>query len=194
MLVVMQDDASAISLDPRTLRGLAHPVRVQMLGMLRERGPSTATLLAAQLGLSSAATSYHLRQLAQHGFIVEDTERGNARERWWRAAHRRTTVSDVAPESYGDFEIYLRAVTTQYAARVDRAISEYATRPEQWVHVGTFSDWSRRLTPEETTAMQDELIEVINRYRRDEPEIPAPGGAARVVVQLQVMPFPQDAS
>ncbi|BCJ77279.1 transcriptional regulator [Catellatospora sp. IY07-71] len=190
----MKDDASSISLDPRTLRGLAHPVRVQMLGMLRERGPSTATLLAAQLGLSSAATSYHLRQLAQHGFIVEDTDRGNARERWWRAAHRRTTVSDVAPESYGDFEIYLRAVTTQYAARVDRAISEYATRPEQWVHVGTFSDWSRRLTPEETTAMQDELIEVINRYRPDEPEAPAPGDAARVVVQLQVMPFPQDPS
>lgn len=194
MLAVVSDDSSAISLDPRTLRGLAHPVRVRMLGLLRERGPSTATLLAAQLGLSSAATSYHLRQLAQHGFIVEDAERGNARERWWRAAHRRTTVTDVAPESYGDFEIYLRAVTTQYAARVERAVSEYATRPEQWVHVGTFSDWSRRLTPEETTAMQDELVEVINRYRAYEDDEPGTAETARVVVQLQVMPFPQDAS
>jgi hypothetical protein len=165
-----------------------------MLGLLRERGPSTATLLAAQLGLSSAATSYHLRQLAQHGFIVEDPERGNARERWWRAAHRRTTVSNVDPESYGDFEIYLRAVATQYAARVDRSISEYATRPEPWVGVGTLSDWSRRLTPDETRAMQAELIEVIGRYRPAEDEEPAPEGAARVVVQLQLMPFPQDAS
>ncbi|MEV4418034.1 winged helix-turn-helix domain-containing protein [Catellatospora sp. NPDC049609] len=189
----MPDDAS-ISLDPRTLRALAHPVRVRMLGLLREHGPSTATLLGTQLGLSSAATSYHLRQLAQHGFIVEDAERGNARERWWRAAHRQTIVASVAPESYGDFEIYLRAVATQYAARVDRSVSEYATRPEPWVGVGTLSDWSRRLTPDEARAMQEELIEVIGRYRPFDDDAPAPEDAARVVVQLQVMPFPQDAS
>jgi DNA-binding transcriptional ArsR family regulator len=53
-----------VRLDARNLRGLAHPVRVRMLGLLRTEGPSTATLLGERLGLSSAATSYHLRQLA----------------------------------------------------------------------------------------------------------------------------------
>src|SRR5918993_3162549 len=79
-----------VTLDARSLRGLAHPLRIRLLGLLRQDGPSTATLLADRLGLSSAATSYHLRQLAAYGFAVEDEERGVGRERWWRAAHEST--------------------------------------------------------------------------------------------------------
>ena len=43
-----------------------------MLGILRTEGATTATALAQRLGLNTGATSYHLRQLAQHGFIVDD--------------------------------------------------------------------------------------------------------------------------
>ena len=65
-----------------------------MLGMLRIDGPATATSLAARLGINTGQTSYHLRQLAQHGFVVDDDERGNGRERWWKVGapvddHRR---------------------------------------------------------------------------------------------------------
>ncbi|MFC7244664.1 helix-turn-helix domain-containing protein [Catellatospora aurea] len=185
--------ADRITLDPRTLRGLAHPLRVRLLGLLRERGPSTATLLAAQLGQSSAATSYHLRQLALYGFVTDEPARGNNRERWWRAAHRGTTVDHVEPESFGDFEAYLRAVAAQYAARVDRALDEYATRPPQWQRVGTISDWTGQLTPEETKELQADLFAVFERYRRFDLDSPAPEGTARVHVQFQVLPFPEAA-
>ncbi|BBJ43426.1 hypothetical protein SSPO_061440 [Streptomyces antimycoticus] len=77
-------------LDPRTLRGLAHPLRMRLLTALREYGPATASQLAARLGESSGATSYHLRQLATYGFVEDDPERGKGRERWWKAAHRGT--------------------------------------------------------------------------------------------------------
>ncbi|WP_155375616.1 helix-turn-helix domain-containing protein [Catellatospora vulcania] len=184
--------ADRITLDPRTLRGLAHPLRVRLLGLLRERGPSTATLLAAQLGQSSAATSYHLRQLALYGFVTDEPARGNNRERWWRAAHRGTTVENVDPESFGDFEAYLRAVAAQYAARVDRALDEYATRPPQWQGVGTISDWTGQLTPEETHELQAELFAVFERYRRFDLDAAAPEGTARVHVQFQVLPFPEE--
>ncbi|MBI0377002.1 transcriptional regulator, partial [Streptomyces albiflaviniger] len=30
-------------LDPRSLRGLAHPLRIRLLGALREYGPATAS-------------------------------------------------------------------------------------------------------------------------------------------------------
>ena len=53
-----------VTLDPRTLRGLAHLMRVRILTSLREGGPATATGLAARLGESTGSTSYHLRQLA----------------------------------------------------------------------------------------------------------------------------------
>src|SRR5688500_6844050 len=81
---------NALTLDTRSLRALAHPVRVRLLTLLREDGGSTATKLAERLQLNSGATSYHLRQLAAAGLVEEDADRGNARERWWRSVHRGT--------------------------------------------------------------------------------------------------------
>lgn len=73
--------ARPVSLD--ALRALAHPLRVQLFSALTSFGPATASALAARLGESSGATSYHLRQLEKHGFVREDTSRGNGRDRWW---------------------------------------------------------------------------------------------------------------
>ncbi|NEE24033.1 helix-turn-helix transcriptional regulator, partial [Streptomyces sp. SID7982] len=52
------------NVDARTLRSLAHPLRIRLLNTLREFGPATASKLGERLGESSGATSYHLRQLA----------------------------------------------------------------------------------------------------------------------------------
>ena len=76
-----QTGARVVSLD--ALRALAHPLRVQLFSALSSFGPATASALAARLGESSGATSYHLRQLERHGFVREDTTRGNGRDRWW---------------------------------------------------------------------------------------------------------------
>ena len=67
-------DLTSITPTPAGLKALSHPVRLRMLGLLRTEGPATATTLAARLGLNTGATSYHLRQLAQHGFIVDDDD------------------------------------------------------------------------------------------------------------------------
>src|SRR3954453_11984844 len=84
------------------LKVLSHPGRLRMLGLLRSDGPATATTLAARLGLNTGATSYHLRQLEKHGFVVEDEEPGNGRDRWWRAAHTttRTDLAALSPEEH----------------------------------------------------------------------------------------------
>ena len=102
----------------RQLRALAHPVRLRMLGMLRIEGPATATSLAQRLGLNTGATSYHLRQLAQHGFIEDDDEHGNGRERWWRAAHT-STSTELGPRPglrrpRTTLDAYLQSVVTVY--------------------------------------------------------------------------------
>ena len=78
-------------LDARSVRALAHPLRSRLLASLRIDGPGTASTLGERLGESSGATSYHLRVLAQHGFIEEDPSRGRGRERWWRSAHDATS-------------------------------------------------------------------------------------------------------
>jgi DNA-binding transcriptional ArsR family regulator len=70
--------------DPAALKALAHPLRVQVLTHLLATGPSTASECAEALGSTASNLSWHLRQLAAHGF-VERAEGRDARERPWRA-------------------------------------------------------------------------------------------------------------
>jgi DNA-binding transcriptional ArsR family regulator len=186
-----------VHLDARTLRGLAHPLRVRLLGLLRSDGPSTATALAARLGLTSAATSYHLRQLAAYGFITEDAGRGQPRERWWRAAHRSTSISlaEVGddPGTIEAGEVYLRGVAQVYAQQVQAHLDELAVLPDRWRAAGNLSDTLLRLTPEEAEEVAARVWAVIEEYRpADAPAADAPQDARRVSVQLLVFPRPGD--
>ncbi len=185
-----------VVLDSTSLRALAHPLRVRLLSLLRENGPSTASRLAVAVGTTSGATSYHLRQLAASGFIVEDesAEQGGRqpRERWWRAAHRTTwfDTSSAAgsPEDEAAAEVYMRSVSQAYARRVEAALDEAPSLPE-WRDTGTISDWSFVMDPAMTDAMQQELVDILERYRA-QPELTTEDGRRPVTVQLQVFPRP----
>src|SRR5579863_3205199 len=72
-------------LDLEAMRALAHPRRLRIWQSLDLNGPATSAMLAGQLGLNTGATSYHLRELASHGFVEEVPDRARGRERWWRA-------------------------------------------------------------------------------------------------------------
>ncbi|WP_433406783.1 ArsR/SmtB family transcription factor [Streptomyces sp. CA-146814] len=179
-------------MDAKGLRALAHPVRVQLVGLLRKYGPSTATRLAERLGVSSGTASYHLRQLGAAGFVEEDTERGNARERWWRSVHRTTWFNDpeLAEREPEAALAYQQSVASIYALRTQQALNGLQTMPRAWRERFDLSDWVLRLTPEETTALYEELSGVIGRYRRDTPEnaATAPAGAERVGLITHFLP------
>ncbi|MCX5214124.1 helix-turn-helix domain-containing protein [Kitasatospora sp. NBC_00240] len=186
----------AVVLDAKALRALAHPVRVQLVGLLRTHGPSTATRLAERMGLTSGATSYHLRQLAAAGFVAEDTERGNARERWWHAVHRSTWFTDMGladqePEAALG---YLQSIVTAHAQTAQRALSALPTMPRPWRDVFDLNDWALRLTPEEATRLGTELVELVGRYRQARPEdqAAAPDDTRRVSVVVQLLPQPTE--
>src|SRR5947208_14581598 len=85
------------------LRGLAHPLRLQLLHVLRAEGPATASQLARRLGESSGATSYHLRALHRAG-MVEEAEQRNARERWWQRTPERVFIPNAVPPEASDAE------------------------------------------------------------------------------------------
>jgi DNA-binding transcriptional ArsR family regulator len=187
-----------VRLDARTLRGLAHPLRVRLLDLLRTNGPATATQLAERMGQSSAATSYHLRQLAQHGFITEDVGRGQPRERWWKPAHRSTSFDFAGlndAESQEPGEVYLRGVAQAYAARVTDHLDELSTLPPAWRAAGTMSNVLLRLTPEQADEVANRMWSVVEEYRRaDDETAEVPDGTRRVDVQLHVFPHPGDPS
>ena len=192
---------SVVRPDPSSLRALAHPLRLRLLGLLRTEGPATATRLAALTGQSSGSTSYHLRQLAAHGFVVEDAGRGNARDRWWRAAHRMTEFDlprdaseEARQESLAVGEQYLRVVADSSHRLVEATISALPTLDEDlgdgWTAAFTMSDYGLRLTRDEAVTLGRELAAVVQRYRQDDPDRrdDAPEGSVHVTVQFQVLP------
>ncbi len=196
-------DPADLRLDARTLRGLAHPLRVRILGLLRSEGPATSTTLADRLGLSSAATSYHLRQLAEYGFITEDPELGQPRERWWRAASRSTYLDVGAalddPEAADTTEAYLRSVTRISYDQVQAHLDEKLALPGRWRSAGTFSDNRLRLTAAQADELAERMWAIVDEYPRadgpatDPDDDADPGEAARPVeVQLNVFPCPGD--
>jgi hypothetical protein len=65
------------------LRGLAHPIRLQLLALLAGEGALTSTRASALTGETVANCSFHLRQLAKYGF-VEPTDGDDRRHHPWR--------------------------------------------------------------------------------------------------------------
>jgi hypothetical protein len=130
--------------------------------------------LALRLGLNTGATSYHLRQLAEHGFIEDDTERGNGRERWWRARYTSTRLERPMPEASEEVDAYLQVVVTVYAEALQRAMEERALLPEPWREASTFSDWQVRLTPRrarEVVETLDHLLSGMEDEDEDEADL-----------------------
>ena len=181
-------DLTSITPTPQQMKALTHPVRVRILGTLRVDGPATATTLAARLGLNTGATSYHLRQLAQHGFVVEDPDRGNARDRWWRAAHQSTTTDTAGPtdpDARDTLDAYLQSVVVVMTERLQRSVEELPLLPEAWREATTYSDWVVRLTPRRALAVIEMLVSTIGEIDEEDD-----ADAAPFVLQLNAYPYP----
>lgn len=179
-------------LDGPALRALSHPVRVQILDLLRQHGPSTASRLAGQLGLNSGATSYHLRQLASADLVAEDAALGNNRDRWWRAAVRSTYFDPAAVQADPEAAMaYLNVIARSYAERLVEFGYRLPDLPGNWSGSATMSDCRLLLTAPEAAQMISEISTVIAQYRRADDAgdgTACPAGAKEVHVQVHVMP------
>jgi DNA-binding transcriptional ArsR family regulator len=182
---------SSITPTAAGLRALSHPTRLKMLMLLRLEGPATATGLAGKLQLNTGATSYHLRQLAEHGFIEEDAERGDARDRWWKAAHQSTRAglrfSDA--DEAESAETYLHSVAMMYTEALMQAVAERRYLPLPWQEASTTSDWHLRLTPQRAEQLTDALAKLIDEWSEQEDD-EGTEGAADFVVNLNAFPRP----
>ena len=183
-----------ITLTADNLRALAHPLRVRILGLLRTYGPATATTLAARLDLSSGALSYHLRQLERFGFIVEDTERGDQRDRWWKAAHRRTLYSALPSEHGGEQsaegDVYEDSVAAAAMSGLARARAARSRMPAPWQRTINMSDYLLQLTVDEAMALGDDLERLLSSYRQHDPESAPVENARLITAQFQIFPVP----
>ena len=182
----------SITPDPTALKALAHPVRLRMLGLLRGDGPATATRLADRLDLNTGATSYHLRQLADHGFVEEVLDRGNGRDRWWRAAHQATRADeDPDPAARDAVDAFAQAVAVVHTEQLQRAVEERALIPPEWRQASNVSDWGLQLSLENAVELKSRLVDLFTEFTEREPADGEPTeGTAVVVYQLHAFPRP----
>ncbi|KJY18850.1 MULTISPECIES: ArsR/SmtB family transcription factor [Streptomyces] len=177
--------------DAAALKALTHPLRIRLLGMLRQDGPATASELAVRTAESSASTSYHLRVLAKYAFVAE-AEHRDGRERRWRAVHALTSWSNEAMEATPGSRAYVnlsrRAQIQHLAASLARHEADIADGRlgREWVEPSGISDLMPRLTPESLAELReafDRRLEELTARDAGDPR------AVRVVLLTAGLPL-----
>lgn len=131
-----------------------------------QSGEATATELSARVGQSVANCSWHLRQLAQYGFIEKAERARTNRERPWRVVVESASFSrhEDDPELSRAEEAAAEVILErEVEALNDWRTAKYADRRE-W-REGSFEFELRGwLTAGELAVLQDEVDAVIRRH------------------------------
>lgn len=180
--------------DARTLRALAHPLRLAILNHLMAFGAQTASACAEAVGSTASNCSYHLRSLARYGF-VEPLPSTDGRERPWRSAatgFEFRILDDSDPAATAVERLITEAQIDEGARLQKKALALQAQIPVEWRDAASGASYALRMTPAELSELSEKLDALIRPYigltRADSPE-----GSEVVYLQLDAFRHP-DAS
>jgi DNA-binding transcriptional ArsR family regulator len=177
--------------DVRTLRALAHPVRIALIEELTMNGPMTATEAAEGIGESPTTCSFHLRQLAKYGF-VEEAGGGKGRSRPWRmtSVGMSFTSNPEDPET----QVATNAVTQIFRERrFARYQSWLETRhvfPAAWREAAADNQFLFYFTADELEELGEELDRLLLPRFMERISDPARRPAGSVPVELTLLAYP----
>jgi len=137
--------------DPGALRAMAHPVRLDLMELLATDGPLTATECAQRLGQTPANCSFHLRQLARHGFI-EDAGAGAGRRRPWKVVargHSWDVGTGVPPAQRAAGELLAHVIVDRELARLQAWDHARLDETRAWQDAAVLTQSGAFLTSEE---------------------------------------------
>lgn len=167
--------------DPKALRAMAHPTRIDLLDLLGRIGPATAATCARHLDTSQASCSFHLRQLAKYGYVEEAEPSGDKRERLWRITdhEQHWSSADGNPAALELEKVFIEREATRMAAWTDAR----TTVSEEWQQAAFISGVSAPMTPEELDQVGKQFMELLEPYFariKDHSQIPEGAKVARV--------------
>jgi DNA-binding transcriptional ArsR family regulator len=160
--------------DPKAIRALAHPLRLDLLQLLGSGGPATAAQCGRVLGASQASCSFHLRQLAKYGFVEDAGPGRDRRERQWRITQQRLSIRSGAD---GD-TVVRQQIERLVVEREMQAILDYSQRPDgaspEWQHKAGIVTMMAILSPDDAADLKEKWIALIAPYttaaRADDPQ------------------------
>ncbi|HET6298017.1 MAG TPA: winged helix-turn-helix domain-containing protein [Kribbella sp.] len=170
--------------DPRAIRALAHPARQVIIDELYSGKVLTATECAELAGLTPSATSYHLRALERWGIVERADTSTDGRERPWRAPAQGLEVST---QSGGAGRIASQTMIRNNILRVLEQFEELAG-DDPWDDLSKLNRSRLWLTRAETEQLDQELTEVIDRYRKGRTATNHPAATRQISTLLVVVP------
>ncbi|HTW02155.1 MAG TPA: helix-turn-helix domain-containing protein [Streptosporangiaceae bacterium] len=177
--------------DARTMRALAHPVRIAIIEVLKVAGPMTATELGEEIGESPTTCSFHLRQLAKYGF-VEEAGGGKGRARPWRLSHIGFSYSDVHDDP--ETEIAAGALSQMVRERqLDRYLAWQESRrsyPKEWREAANDAELLFYLTAEELEQLNADVLTLLRSRYRERVTDPSRRPAGAIPVEVLMFSFP----
>lgn len=152
--------------DPRILRAIAHPHRNRILAELSAAGPLRAADVATTLDIPPNQASFHLRQLAKYGLVVEAPEEArDRRDRVWRLADDdgiTFRTEDVLARPGGEAAM---AVFQRSARAWGHHLVDLSLVPSEPGMEKTVSSNSLRFTREEVVEFAADMEALIGRWR-----------------------------
>jgi DNA-binding transcriptional ArsR family regulator len=186
----MEKQRTVTLTDPRALRAMAHPTRLELIGLLRRGGPLTATQAAERIGESPASCSFHLRQLAKYG-LVEEAGGGRGRERPWRATAISTEwpVLGESEETRAAGEMLSRVVVERYFESAVEWLERQPSEPPEWAEAALLGDALVYMTVEELREVEARIRELFEPFlERLEDKAPRAEGSRPVSVIALAFP------
>lgn len=172
------------------LRALAHPRRLQIMDLLIEKGPLTASECAVELSDSAGSCSYHLRQLARFGFVTEaDGARGRNRPWRWVGVGTRIKAGDTA-EDRSAADALTAVIDAGKLDRIRRHLERQATDP--WRGSASSTAWSIRMTESELLDLGSAINALLAPLQRRTFDGEALAGSRMVDVFAYLMPRPDE--
>ncbi|MFD3549728.1 helix-turn-helix domain-containing protein [Streptomyces sp. NPDC058655] len=157
--------------DLSRLKAFTVPLRMQLYRLLYAAGTATASQLAEHVYETPSLVSYHLRKLAEHGFVTQASGEGtDGRERWWQVASEegwgfRDSDFAESPEGAAAVGAVTRSILDTRTAQYRTYLDQTAAWGKAWTDAAFSSEWMFDLTPAELAEMSDELEAVARRWR-----------------------------
>ena len=184
--------------DPRSMRALAHPLRLELESIVGRSGKITTADAARELGISHGLASHHLHQLAKYGF-VEQVGGADNRERPWRLV-----ATSISHEGLDEKPGGAAAVAVYEQVAAERALEGFldwqerrASWPAGWRAHSGLGRSTVYLTQDELAGLVEAMDRLLAEYIEERPldDLESrPAGSVPVDFSLFVVPREPTAS
>ena len=160
--------------DLAALKVFTHPLRIELWRALGVTGTATASQLAERVDEAVSLVSYHLRKMAEHGFIVEsegpEGRGGDGRERWWKPSDERpfsfrSSDFNDRPEGAAVASTVVRRILETRGEQYTTFLDQSASWSKEWMDAAFSSESLLRLTAGELKEYEAELSALTARWK-----------------------------